>query len=78
MDEAVAQYQKALEIDPNDFGIRYNLGMALFRKGQVDEAIAQYQKALRLKPDFNPAKVNLAKAQASALRGWATNDGVSA
>src|SRR5208283_3980359 len=48
LDEAVAQFQKALEINPNYAEAYNNLGIALFRKGQLDEAIAHYQKALEI------------------------------
>ena len=64
LDEAVAQFQKALEINPSSFATHYNLGNALFEKGQLDQTIAQFQEALRLKPDFSPAQDHLAKVQA--------------
>jgi Flp pilus assembly protein TadD len=64
LDDAVAQYQKALEISPNDPETHYNLGNALVQKGQWDSAITQYQEVLQLKPDFSPAQDNLAKVQA--------------
>ena len=40
-DNAVAYYQKALEITPNYVAAHYNLGNALLQKGQLDEAIDQ-------------------------------------
>ena len=52
VDEAIAQFQKALEINPNSRRTHYNLGNALFQKGQLDEAIAQYQKALEINPNY--------------------------
>jgi len=64
LDEAIAQFQKALEINPNDAKAHNNLGDAFAQKGQLDEAIAQFQKALRLNPDDGNAQKNLAKAQA--------------
>jgi protein O-mannosyl-transferase len=64
VDEALEQFQKALEINPNYAQANYNLGVALFQKGELDEAIAQFQEVLRLKPDFSSAQDNLAKAQA--------------
>jgi tetratricopeptide (TPR) repeat protein len=62
-DDAVAQFQKAVEINPDSFTIHYNLGSALFQKGELAEAITQFQEVLRLKPDFSPAQENLAKAR---------------
>ena len=61
-DEAIAQYQKALQIKPDDVLAHNNLGYALLQKGQVDEAIAHCQKALQLKPDFAEAHNNLGNA----------------
>ena len=48
---AIAQFSKALEIQPDDAEIHYNLGVALFVKGDLEEAIAQYQTALAIAPD---------------------------
>jgi cytochrome c-type biogenesis protein CcmH/NrfG len=50
MDEAIPQYQKALEINPNYAEAHLNLGMALFQKGRTDEAITHLQRAAQLKP----------------------------
>ena len=54
LDEALAIFQKALEIDPDDGKVHYNLGGALLQKGKVDEAIAHFQKAIEIDP-HNPA-----------------------
>jgi tetratricopeptide (TPR) repeat protein len=62
LDDAVAQYEKALEINPNYVAAHYNLGNALFRKGQLDEAIAQFQKALEISPKNAEARINLGNA----------------
>jgi protein O-mannosyl-transferase len=62
LDDAVAQYQKALEINPNYVAAHYNLGNALFRKGQLDEAIAHFQKALEINPKDAEAHINLGNA----------------
>ena len=51
VDEAMAQYQKALEINPKYTDAHNNLGNVLFRNGQVDEAIAQYEKGLEINPN---------------------------
>ena len=59
VDEAIAQYQKALQIKPDNVEACNNLGNALFRKGNVDEAIVRYQKALQINPDYAEARNNL-------------------
>ncbi len=64
VDEAIAQYRKALEIEPGYAVAHTNLGLALARRGQVDAAIAQYQEAVRLKPGLADARNNLGAALA--------------
>ena len=44
MDEAIACYRKAIELDPKFALAHNNLGNALEDKGQVDEAIACYRR----------------------------------
>ena len=62
VDEAVAEFQKTLQINPDDAKAYVNLGLALCRKGNVDEGITQYQKALQIDPDSVEAYVNLGNA----------------
>jgi protein O-mannosyl-transferase len=59
LDEAIAHFQKVVEIKPGFAETRNSLGIALGRKGQTDEAIRQFQEALRLKPDYTLAHNNL-------------------
>jgi tetratricopeptide (TPR) repeat protein len=61
-DEAIAQYQKAVEINPGYAEARNNLGNVLLQQGKVDEAIVQLQRALEIKPDFADAHNNLGNA----------------
>ena len=49
-DEAIAEYRKAIQIDPKHVSAQYNLGVALANKGRVDQAIAAYDKAIALDP----------------------------
>jgi Tfp pilus assembly protein PilF len=51
VDEAMKQFQKALEIEPRYAQAHNNLGIVLFQKGQVDEAMAHFQKALAIQPN---------------------------
>jgi len=48
VDDAMAQFQKAMELVPNYADNHYNFGVALLQKGQLKEAIAQFQKALEI------------------------------
>ena len=50
LDEAIACYRKAIELDPKNATAHSNLGNALRAKGQLDEAIACYKKAIELDP----------------------------
>jgi tetratricopeptide (TPR) repeat protein len=62
LDEAIAHYQKALEINPDYPNAKNDLGTALLKKGRLDEAIACYQQALQIEPDYVKARNNLGNA----------------
>jgi tetratricopeptide (TPR) repeat protein len=54
-EEAIASYDKALELKHNFHKAWNNRGAALSDLGRKEEAIASYDKALELKPDFHKA-----------------------
>ena len=59
--EALSEYQRALELDPDNADARNALGILLhvsYRRPA--EAIEHYQKALEVRPNFSEAKTNLA------------------
>jgi tetratricopeptide (TPR) repeat protein len=58
-DEAIAQYRKVLETEPNNEIAFCNLGVALLGRGQIKDGLAHLQKALELKPDYAEAHGNL-------------------
>jgi len=61
MDEAIAHYQKVLELRPENADAHANLGSVFLAKGRVRDAIAQYRDALRITPD------NVARPEQSGM-----------
>jgi Flp pilus assembly protein TadD len=62
VDEAIAHFQRVLQITPDYAEAHNNLGDALLKKGSVDEAITHFQMALQINPDFAEAHNNLGNA----------------
>jgi Flp pilus assembly protein TadD len=58
--EAVASYERALEIDPGYAQAHFNLGVLLAEQGDRDGAVARYRRALELNPDLTEVHHNLA------------------
>ena len=51
-DEAINNYKKAIEMDPNDEIVYYNMARAYFEKGDAGSAIKSLESAIKIKPDF--------------------------
>jgi tetratricopeptide (TPR) repeat protein len=66
--EAEAEYQQALQINPDDEKAHYNLGTALAQSGQFPEATVQFQAVVRLVPNSIQARNNLAVVLAKTGR----------
>lgn len=60
IEEEIAEYEKALEGDPNDPEAHNNLGYALQRLGRYEEALAEYEKSVAADPRYSTAHGNLA------------------
>ncbi len=56
-EEAIAAYDAALKIKPDNHEALNNKGIALDELGQYEEAIAAYDAALKIKPDFPEALI---------------------
>ncbi len=61
-DQAIAQYDSALQIKPDNAEARRNLGLAFFKTGQLDKAVEQYQKSLQIEPASAESRVELGNA----------------
>ncbi len=61
-DEAMAHFQRTLELKPDYSTAHYNLGGVLRQRGLLDEAIAHFQKALEIQPIYATAHYNLGEA----------------
>ncbi len=68
-DEALAAYDRALALDPNDAAAWYNKGVALAALGRRDEALAAYDRALALDPNRRSRKPGPTRATSLAALG---------
>lgn len=62
LDQAVAEFEKAIELDPNDADAHRNLGTAYGEQGKWAESVAVYEKAVAINPDFGEAYGDMAAA----------------
>ena len=59
-DEAIAEYKKAIKINPNYAEAHCVLGLVYaYKGGMFDEAIAEYKKAIEINPNYAEAHYNL-------------------
>jgi tetratricopeptide (TPR) repeat protein len=68
VEDAITQYELALEIKPNYADAHMNLGLALLQMARRDDAITQFEKAVAIKPDFAEAHFNLGSSLAQLGR----------
>jgi len=61
--EAVAEFNQALRIDPEDAHVHNDLGVALSQMQAYDKAAEQFSDAVRIDPAYSDAKRNLDLAQ---------------
>ena len=54
LDGAIADYTKAIEIDPRNAEAYKNRGLALLTKGRDQEAEQDFKKAIELDPKLKP------------------------
>lgn len=66
--EAVAQYEKAIELRPDDVDAMQSLGACWIELGQIDKATLYLRRVLKLQPDNVIARQNLEKVQEPAAK----------
>jgi len=54
--EAVMEFRRAVEYNPDDAAARVSLGQGLLQTGQSAAALAEFERALEIDPDFGPAR----------------------
>jgi tetratricopeptide (TPR) repeat protein len=58
--DAIHNFERALQINPNYAEAHNNLGNVLLQQGQIDKALSHYTEALRLNPKYAEAHYNMA------------------
>jgi adenylate cyclase len=51
--EAIAEVEKAVELDPFSPAVNFNVGIRYLQAGRPEEAINQFQKTIELAPDYH-------------------------
>jgi Flp pilus assembly protein TadD len=59
MEEAIAEYQRALALNPNHKDALNNLGVDLARQGRMGQAASRFERLITLDPDNADAHTNL-------------------
>jgi serine/threonine protein kinase/tetratricopeptide (TPR) repeat protein len=59
LDEGVAEYRKAIQLDSKSASAHSGLGAALREQRELDEAVAEGRKAIELDPNLSAAHCNL-------------------
>jgi serine/threonine-protein kinase len=62
LEEAIGFFRVSVGLRPQNPGLRMNLGVALYEKGDLDEAIAELRAAILINKDYPDAHTNLGNA----------------
>ncbi len=65
LDDAIAEYKRAISINSNDVDAHYNLGNVYKDQDKLDDAIKEYQKVICIRPNHACAHCRLGAAYAS-------------
>lgn len=67
-EEAIASFQRAIQLDPTYAVAHYGIGNALVKAGRADEAVDELLQALKLEPELAAAHTSLGVALCSSGR----------
>jgi protein O-GlcNAc transferase len=67
-DEALAKYDRLVELRPRDADCHFNRGLLLSQTGRNEAALESYDRALAIRPDHGPALFNRANTLAQSNR----------
>jgi Tfp pilus assembly protein PilF len=59
LDEAIQKLEATKNLAPQDFGVRFQLGMLYWRKGELEKAKTQFEEAVAINPDYSNARYML-------------------
>ena len=62
LEAAASQFDRAIELEPGNSLIHFNLALTRHRQGRVDAAIDEYYRAIEIEPALIPAHNNLGLA----------------
>ena len=74
--EAIAEYRKSIEYNPDSAEAHSNLGFAYFDSGDIEQAIVEQTRAIEIKSDYSNAYYGLAMAyekngdKTEAINNW--------
>jgi tetratricopeptide (TPR) repeat protein len=74
LDEAARSLARAAALDPNDYGVAYETGVARKQQGDAGGALAQFERARVLKPDFFVTQLDALLNLTQALKGAGRGD----
>ena len=72
--EAAEEYEKALELEPDNVDVMSNLGVTYYRLGELDKAVEIYTKAIAVAPEDADIRSNLAAAYVQKQDPGGTTD----
>ena len=59
LEDAIAELQQVIQIDPKHLQAHFNLGVIYQNQGKLEDAIAELQQAIQIDPNLAPAHYNL-------------------